>query len=69
MKNIRIKALFDTLYLNKKQLSSSQLNFVNSVKRQFEENRDLSEAQCKILTEIKTHTGVAPVRYTMKTDY
>lgn len=58
-KNIRIKEQFDFLYLNEKRLSLSQKDFINSLKKYFIRNKNLSENQQKALTEIVKYTNVS----------
>jgi len=65
MDKIKIKETFDYLYLNENKLSGSQLNFIDSCKKQFRKNKSLSEAQVKVLTEIKKYMNVSgqPIRF------
>ena len=63
--NNEVKELFDALYLSEKKLSPSQFLYVQSTKRQFARNRELSEKQVKILREIKKFLPATEViRYT-----
>ena len=55
VENIRIKELLDELYKNENHLTASQHDFIFSCKRQYNRNRDLSERQISVLTEIKKY--------------
>jgi len=50
--SIRIKETFDKLYLNEKQLSSGQTQFIEGCKKYFRKNKSLSEKQSEALFEI-----------------
>ena len=52
---IRAKELFDVLYLNEKQLTSGQVSFINSCKKQLKQQRALSMRQIKILKEMRRY--------------
>ena len=52
---IRAKEIFDTLYLNEKQLTSGQVAFINSCKKQLKKNRTLSMKQIEILQQMKRY--------------
>jgi hypothetical protein len=57
--NIKIKETFDSLYLNEKKLTSSQKDFVDSLKKYFNKNKTLSENQQKNLYEILKYMDVS----------
>jgi len=52
---IRVKELFDVLYLSKRSLTASQINFIDSCKKQLKQQRALSMRQIKILKEMKRY--------------
>jgi len=57
--NIKIKETFDSLYLNERNLTSSQRDFVDSLKKYFNKNKTLSENQQKNLFEILKYMDVS----------
>ena len=57
--NIKIKETFDSLYLNEKNLTSSQKDFIDSLKKYFNKNKTLSENQQKNLYEILKYMDVS----------
>jgi hypothetical protein len=57
--NIKIKETFDSLYLNEKNLTSSQKVFIDSLKKDFNKNKTLSENQQKNLFEILKYMNVS----------
>lgn len=60
---VLVNEIFDFLYLREKQLTSSQLEFIRSVKKQFKRDKTLSEKQIKILKEIRKYLLVPGVRF------
>ena len=52
MNEIRIKEIFDLFYLNEKQLTAFQAEFVHSCKKYFAKNRVITEKQFAILQDI-----------------
>ena len=60
---VLVNEIFDFLYLREKQLTSSQLEFIQSVKKQFKRDKTLSEKQIKILKEIRKYLLVPGVRF------
>ena len=60
---IAVFELLDSLYLCEKQLTPSQLEFIQSVKKQFKRDKTLSEKQIKILKEIRKYLLVPGVRF------
>jgi len=58
-----IKEIFDSLYLCEKQLTAGQMQFINSVQKQFRRDKTLSEKQLAALREIRKYIPVDQVRY------
>lgn len=63
MENIAIKELFDFFYVNEKQLTVGQMQFINSVQKQFKRDKTLSEKQLAVLREIRKFIPGDQVRY------
>ena len=63
MENIEIKELFDSLYLCEKQLTAGQMQFINSVQKQFRRDKTLSKKQLAALREIRKYIPGDQVRY------
>jgi len=63
--NIKIKETFEYLYLHEKNLTAGQSDFVRSLKRYFQKNKQLSEKQTAALLEIKKYLNISgqPVRF------
>ena len=53
--SIQIEEAFDFLYIHRKDMTGAQIQLVNSLKRQFRQNKDLSEKQMKVLFDIKKY--------------
>ena len=66
MENTAIKELFDSLYLCEKQLTAGQMEFINSVQKQFRRDKTLSEKQLSVLREIRKFISGDQVRYSGK---
>lgn len=58
-----IKEIFDSLYLCEKQLTAGQMQFINSVQKQFRRDKTLSEKQLSVLREIRKNIPGDQVRY------
>ena len=63
MGNTAIKELFDFFYVNEKQLTVGQIQFINSVQKQFRRDKTLSEKQLAALREIRKYILGDQVRY------
>ena len=61
-----IRDLFDYLYLNRRNLSRSQLSFCESTQKQFRRDKSLSEKQITILREIKKYLPMQDARISMR---
>ncbi len=61
----KIKELFDAIYLNQKQLTSGQAEFVDSLKRYYHKNKILSDKQLEALSEIFKSFKITEIRFTM----
>jgi len=62
---IEIVELFDNLYLQDRQLTAAEMDFVNGCKKQFKKTKQLSEKQIRILKDIlKFLPDNEPVRTT-----
>ncbi|HUX56002.1 MAG TPA: hypothetical protein VMV77_03445 [Bacteroidales bacterium] len=48
-----VKELLDQLYICEKQLTSGQMNFIHSCKKEFTREKTLSEKQIAVLKEIR----------------
>jgi len=68
MEAVRIKELFDSLYLSERELTAGQMDFINSCRKQFTRTKELSNKQLAILKDIKKCLlqGKAEQRYTMR---
>jgi hypothetical protein len=51
--NKEVRNLFKSLFLNRRNLSRSQLSFCESAQNQFKKSKQLSDKQVNILREIK----------------
>jgi hypothetical protein len=61
----QIKETFDFLYLNEKQLSAGQSDFISGCKRYYHKNKELSEKQLSALMEIRKYLKTEePIRFT-----
>ena len=67
METIRIKELFDELYLHERELTPGQSDFVRSVKKQFSRDKSLSDRQLKTLKEIRHFLPDQGSRYSENT--
>lgn len=47
-----IKELFDSIYLREKHLTLGQVNFIQSLKKQFNKKKELSDKQVSTLKDI-----------------
>jgi hypothetical protein len=65
---IEIKEAFDHLYLNQDSLSSAQIEFVDSLKKYFKKEKNLTEKQQAALFEIKKYMK-SEQRYSLNTSY
>jgi len=65
---VEIKELFDSLYLCEKQLTAGQVQFINSVQKQFRRDKTLSEKQLAALREIRKFIPGDQVRYSGQLD-
>lgn len=63
--NVLIKELFDFFYVNEKQLTARQIEFINSIKRYYKKNESISEKQFAALFEIKKYLNISgqPARF------
>ena len=61
----KIKDLFDLAYMNTDKLTVGQTEFIDSLKRQFKRNKELSEKQTNVLREITAELNMN-VRTSMK---
>jgi len=68
MKNVVAEELFDSLYLQSRDLTSGQQDFIESVKRQYKRTGTISEKQMACLADIKKHLHPIEPRYSMKKD-
>ena len=66
MNRIKIKEIFDFLYLQEKDLTAGQISYINSCRREFQKQKYLSEAQTKVLFEIAKYMSKKPQRMAMK---
>lgn len=67
MEAVKIKETFDFLYLNQRLLTVGQMDFIQSLKKYFTKNKQLSEKQAATLFKIKKYLQVdEPVRITNK---
>lgn len=64
MDEINVKETFDKLYLNEKQLSSGQMEFIEGCKKHLKKNKTLSEKQFLALRDIARHLDNNEIRYT-----
>ena len=62
-KTVEIRELFDSLYLCSKQLTSAQIEFIQSLKKHYARTGELSERQMKILLEIKKYLPAQDARF------
>ena len=46
---VRIKECFDSLYLRKRDLTASQIEFIHGCRKHFKRNKNLSEKQTEVL--------------------
>jgi len=53
--NIRIREAFDFLYLHKRDMSSGQMQLIDSFKRQWKRKKQLSDRQQKILFDMQKY--------------
>jgi len=53
--HIRIREAFDYLYLHKRDMSSGQIKFIDSLKRQWKRKKELSDKQRKILFDMQKY--------------
>lgn len=58
-----IKELFDFFYVNENQLTAGQMQFINSVQKQYRRDKTLSEKQLSALREIIKYIPGDQVRY------
>jgi hypothetical protein len=61
-----IKELFDSFYLDEKNLTSAQLAFVEGAKKYFSRNRELSDRQISVLRDIKKYLPTQKIRMSNK---
>lgn len=62
---VKTRDLLDYLYLHEKDLTARQLEFIDSVKKQYKKY-PISEKQFAILNEIKKYHNKTVPRYSMK---
>jgi len=62
-KNTEIKELFDFLYVNERQLTAGQMDFIQGCKKQFSRTKQLSEKQISVLNDIKQFLPAHEVRF------
>lgn len=63
MENIEIRETFDKLYLNEKQLTAWQVDFIRGCRKYYQRNKTLSEKQLAALREIKKYLPDQEVRF------
>jgi len=61
--NTEIKELFDFLYVNERQLTAGQMDFIQGCKKQFARTKQLSEKQISVLKDIKQFLPAQEVRF------
>jgi len=62
-KNVKIKETFDKLYLNEKQLTAGQLQFIDGCKKHFKRYGELSEKQITVLNDIRKYLPAQDIRF------
>jgi len=64
-KTVKIKELFDNLYLHDRQLTAAEKDFVSGCRKYFQKNKQLSDRQIRVLKDIlKFLPTDATIRYT-----
>jgi len=58
---VAIKEIFDYFYVNKRELTASQEDFINGCKKYFRINKQLSDKQLGILCDMKRFLNVENV--------
>ena len=61
--NEKIKESFDKIYLNQKQLTAGQLQFIEGCKKHFKKHKELSDKQTSVINDIAKHLNTE-IRFT-----